>query len=127
VAIALEGTICDDLPKEKDQSPVTRVGKGPAITLADRSVVADRRLVRLLVDTAEQAGIPYQFKEPALGGTDAGAIHLTRAGVPSAALAVPSRYIHGPASVLSLDDLEHTIALVRAVLPRLQDWPEPKV
>ncbi|MGC8827874.1 MAG: M42 family metallopeptidase [Anaerolineae bacterium] len=124
VAIALEGTICDDLPKEKDQSPVTRVGKGPAITIADRSVVADRRLVQLLVDTAEKQGLPYQFKEPALGGTDAGAIHLTRAGVPSAALAVPSRYIHGPASVLSLDDLEHTVALVRAVLPRLQDWPD---
>ncbi|MGQ9517014.1 MAG: M42 family metallopeptidase [Anaerolineae bacterium] len=123
VAIALEGTICDDLPKEKDQSPVTRVGKGPAITIADRSFVADRRLVRLLIETAERGGLPYQFKEPALGGTDAGAIHLTREGVPSAAVSVPSRYIHGPASVLSLNDLEHAIALVRAALPPLQAWP----
>lgn len=123
VAIALEGTICDDLPKEKDQSPVTRVGKGPAITIADRTVVADRRLVQLLVNTAEKQGLPYQFKEPALGGTDAGAIHLTRAGVPSTALSVPSRYIHGPACVLSLDDLENAVALLRAALPRLQSWP----
>ncbi len=123
VAIVLEGTICDDLPKEKDQSPVTRVGKGPAITIADRTFVADRRLVQLLVDTAEKQGLPYQFKEPALGGTDAGAIHLTRAGVPSVALSVPSRYIHGPACVLSLDDLENAVALLRAALPLLESWP----
>lgn len=58
VAFALEGTICDDLPKEQDESPVTELGKGPAIALRDLSFVADRRLVRLLVDTAEALGIP---------------------------------------------------------------------
>ena len=124
VAFAFEGTICDDLPKEKDVSPVTRIGGGPAITIADRSFIAHRGLLRLLVDTAQRQGLPYQFKEPALGGTDAGAIHLSRAGVPAAVVAVPSRYIHGPVSVLSLDDLEHTVALARATLPRLAAWPE---
>lgn len=124
IGIALEGTICDDLPKEKDQSPVTRVGAGPALTIADRSFVADRRLVRLFISTAEAEGIPYQIKEPGLGGTDAGAIHLTREGVPSIAVSVPSRYIHGPVSVLSLDDLERAAALVGKALGRLASWPE---
>jgi len=42
----------------------------------------------------------------------AGAIHLTKAGVPSGVVAVPCRYIHGPASVTHVDDLRNTIALV---------------
>ena len=74
VAFTLEGTICDDLPKKQDKSPVTELGKGPSITLMDRSFVADRHLVKLLVDTAEKLGIPYQFKQAVSGGTDSGAI-----------------------------------------------------
>ncbi len=119
VAIALEGTICDDLPHKKDVTPVTEMGKGPAITLMDRSVIADRRLVDLLVRTAEEEGLPYQFKSPGLGGTDAGAIHTTREGVPSAAVAVPARYLHTPVALLSLDDFEHTVALMKATLRHL--------
>ena len=119
VAFALEGTICDDLPKDKDEGAVTRLGKGPAITLMDRSFIADRRLVQLLVDTAERLDIPYQFKRAGMGGTDAGAIHLAREGVPSAAVSVPSRYIHAPVSLLSLSDLNYTVQLMRATLHEL--------
>jgi len=120
MAIALEGTICDDLPKKKDISPVTEVGKGPAITFMDRSVISDRRLVDLLVNTAKRLGIPYQFKRAAEGGTDAGAIHLSGAGVPSVVVAVPSRYIHAPVTLLSLNDFDHTVQLVRETLHALE-------
>ena len=119
VAFALEGTIADDLPKKKDTSPTTRLGAGPAITIMDRSVIADRRLVELLVRTAEEEGIPYQFKQPLVGGTDAGRIHLTREGVPSAVVSVPCRYIHAPACLLSLTDFENTVRLMKGALARL--------
>jgi len=118
-AFALEGTIADDIPKEKDVSPTTELGKGPAITVMDRSFIADRRLVRLLTDTAEELGIPYQFKQPGLGGTDAGAFHLAREGVPSATLSVPSRYIHSPVALLNLEDFNNTVRLMRESLSRL--------
>ena len=118
-AFALEGTIADEIPKEKDVSPTTRLGDGPAITVMDRSFIADRRLVQLLIRTAEEGGIPYQIKQPGLGGTDAGAIHLAREGVPSATVAVPSRYIHSPVALLSLDDFENTVRLMRESLSRL--------
>jgi len=118
-AFALEGTIADDIPKEKDESPTTELGKGPAITVMDRSFIADRRLVRLLTGTAEELDIPYQIKQPGLGGTDAGVIHLAREGVPSATVAVPSRYIHSPAALLSLEDFDHTVRLMRESLSRL--------
>ncbi len=120
VAFALEGTICDDLPKKKDESPVTELGKGPAITFMDRSFIADRRLFDLLVGTAEREAIPYQLKRVAAGGTDAGAIHLTREGVPSVVLSVPSRYIHAPVSMLSLSDYDHAVQLMRAALHSLE-------
>jgi putative aminopeptidase FrvX len=116
LAFALEGTICDDMPKDKDVSPTTELGKGPAISIMDRSFVADQRLVRLLVDQAEANGIPYQFKQPGTGGTDAGAIHLSKAGIPSVAVSVPSRYIHSPVSMASLNDFDHTVALMKAAI-----------
>ena len=118
-AFALEGTVADDIPRDKDVSPTTELGQGPAITVMDRSFIADRRLVRLLTSTAEELGIPYQIKQPGIGGTDAGAIHLTREGVPSVTVAVPCRYIHSPVALLSLDDFNNTVRLMRASLARL--------
>lgn len=124
VAFALEGTICDDTPRKSDVTPVTQMGQGPALTVMDRSLIADRRLLDLLMRTAQEEGIPWQIKGPGLGGTDAGAIHLIGEGVPAVAVAVPARYIHTPVSFLSLDDLEHTVALMKATLRRLQsDFP----
>ncbi len=122
LALALEGTICADLPKEEgdDTSPVTELGEGPALTFMDASFVPDRRLLDLLIHTARQEGIPYQFKQAVSGGTDSGAIHLAREGVPSATIAVPVRYIHAPVSLLSLNDFDHTVQLVRAALIALQ-------
>jgi len=119
-AFALECTIADDTPKDKkDVSSTTELGKGPAITVMDRSFIADRRLVQLLTGAAKELDIPYQIKRPGIGGTDAGAIHRTREGVPSVAVAVPCRYIHSPVGLLSLDDFDNTVQLMRESLSRL--------
>jgi len=116
VAFALEGTVCDDMPKKKDVSPTTTVGGGPAITVMDRAAIVDPRLVNLLVTTAQEKGIPYQFKQPGMGSTDAGSIHLAREGVPSAVVAVPARYIHSPVTLLSLTDLDNEVRLMHETL-----------
>jgi endoglucanase len=87
----------------------------------DRSFIADRRLLQLLTATGDELDIPYQFKQPGVGGTDAGVIHLTREGVPSATVAVPSRYIHSPVGMLSLDDFNNTVRLMRESLSRLTE------
>lgn len=121
LAIALEGTICDDTPKKEDVSPTTEMGKGPAITVMDRSFIADKRLVRILTEVAEANGLPYQIKQPGMGGTDAGAIHLSKAGVPSAGVSVPCRYIHAPTSLASLNDFDQAVTLVRATLQALPE------
>ena len=115
VAIALEGTLADDLPKdEPDVSPTTALGRGPAITAMDRSYITPPRLLSHFMRVADAEGITYQIKQPGIGGTDAGGIHRTRAGVPSITVAVPCRYIHSPVSVLREHDLAACARLVAA-------------
>lgn len=118
-AIVIESTVCDDSPKEKDLSPTTRLGDGPAVTVADRSLIADKRLVKLLFTTAEESNIPIQAKQPLIGSTDAGRLHLSGEGVPSVVVSVPTRYIHSPAAVLSLRDYDYTLQLVQKALTKL--------
>lgn len=119
-AFALEGTLCDDLPRPpgEDSSPVTRLGDGPAITLMDRSLVSFPPLVRLLEDTAAAEGIPVQYKAPGLGSTEGGAINAARGGVPSVTVSTPARYTHGPAAILNLNDLQAAVRLMDATLRR---------
>ena len=121
LAIAIEGTIGADMPGVPPESQPVRLGEGPAISVADRSIVVARRLVAAIESVAESAGIPYQYKLPTYGGTDAGAIHLTRGGVLAGVLSVPCRYIHSPISTLRLTDLESTIRLTTAFVDALPD------
>jgi len=114
LALALEGTVAADTPGVPPARQPTGMGKGPALTIADLSIIVSPRVVRALERLAEQHGIPYQYKLPIFGGTDAGAIHTTRGGVLAGVVSVPCRYIHSPASLLHLGDFEHTVGLVTA-------------
>lgn len=119
--IAVDCTGANETPKKKDLSPSTRLGDGPAITIRDNSFIADPRLVDLFFSTGAKLGIPCQSKMPNVGGTDAGAIHMTHEGVPSITMAVPCRYIHAPKGIMSLRDFENTVRLGREALLRLPE------
>ncbi|RLE36604.1 M42 family peptidase [Candidatus Acetothermia bacterium] len=119
LALALEGTIGADMPGVPEESQPVRLGRGPAISVADRSIIVSRRVIEGLEGAAEEEAIPYQYKLPTYGGTDAGAIHLTRGGVPAGVVSVPCRYIHSPISTLRLNDLENTVRLVERFLSDL--------
>ena len=122
LAIILDSTPAYDLPAWDVDENVrynTRLGGGPAIYVADSSTLSDPRLVRYLMDTAEAHGIPYQIRQPGGGGTDAGAIHKQRIGVPSISISVPGRYLHSPASIVRLSDWQHTLNLVSTALSHL--------
>jgi len=124
IALAIEGTVASDVPGVAAPRRLTTAGSGPAITLADRSLIVSPRFVRALERTAEDHHIPYQLKRPLYGGTDAGAIHTSVGGVLAGSVSVPCRYIHAPLSLLRLSDVEETIRLVTAFVldaPRLFD------
>jgi endoglucanase len=119
IAIILDSTPAFDLPAWDVDENVrynTRLGAGPAIYVADSGTLYDPRLVSFLIETAEAHGIPYQIRQPGGGGTDAGAIHKQRVGVPSVSVSVPGRYHHSPASIVRLSDWQHTLNLVATAL-----------
>ncbi len=111
VALALEGTIGADLPGIPPARQPTGLGKGPSITIADNSMIAHRRVIEALEKIAEKHKIDYQYKLPIYGGTDAGSIHTSGAGVMCGVVAVPCRYIHSQFGLMRLDDFEKTIKL----------------
>jgi len=123
MAVALDSTPAYDLPHWDDEGENvqynTRLDAGPAIYVMDRATIADRRLVKWLQDTAEDSGIPYQFRQPGGGGTDAGVIHKTRSGIPSTSVSVPSRYLHTASGIARLDDWSNTLSLLHAALCRV--------
>jgi len=123
VGIAIDSTPALDLPSWEGNHKAdenihynTRLDSGPAIYLADSATLADPRLVRHLVDSADAARIPYQFRQPGRGGTDAGAINRSRAGVPSISVSIPGRYIHTAAGIARLSDWRNTLALLYTAL-----------
>ncbi len=122
LAFALDSTPARDLPAWDDtpnEAYNSRLDAGPAIYVADAGTLSDPRLVRHVVEIAESLGIPYQLRQPGGGGTDAGAIHRQRAGIPSLSISVPGRYHHTAVSVVRLSDWQNTAALVHASLSRL--------
>jgi putative aminopeptidase FrvX len=127
LAIVLDCTPAYDLPLQVEDSfyPLenerynTRLGYGAAIYLSDRATISDPRLVAHFVRTAEKMGIAYQFRQAGGGATDAGAIHLQRAGIPSISISVPGRYLHTPASLVRIADWENTLRLVYHALQSL--------
>jgi putative aminopeptidase FrvX len=123
VAIAIDCTPSMDFPTwdgEENVAYNTQLGSGPAIYVADRATIGDPRLLRLLVETAEAEAIPYQLRQPGGGGTDAGAIHLAREGIPSISVSVPTRHLHTAASIASLEDWRNSVRLIHAVISRMR-------
>ena len=114
VALALEGTTAVDVPGVGPTKRLASMGRGPAITIADRSVIASRRVVALLEDVAAKQGIPYERKLPGGGGTDAAAIQPVGEGVLVGVVSVPCRYIHAPLSMLRPSDLDAAVDLTAA-------------
>ncbi|MBO8140569.1 MAG: M42 family metallopeptidase [Firmicutes bacterium] len=114
VAFAVDVTATGDIPK--GERLAVKVGGGAAIKIKDRSLITHPRLRRLLIDTAEACGIPYQLEVLPYGGTDAGAVHLTRAGVPSGVISIPTRYLHTPGEMLDPHDVAAAAALLAEAL-----------
>ena len=74
-----------------------------------------------LYEAAESEGIPFTLESLGRGtGTDADAIHLSRAGVPTGLVSVPSRYMHSPVEMVSVADVEAAARLVAAFARRLE-------
>jgi endoglucanase len=119
IGIALDVTVAGDVPGVKEVEAPIKLRKGPSIEVADMGLITHPKVLRLLIDAAEENKIPYQLETGLPGSTDAARISLTREGVPSGVISVPTRYIHSPASLLSLKDAEYAVKLTVASLQKI--------
>lgn len=119
VALVLETTTAGDVPGVPGHLSPCSMGFGVALTVADKTMVTSPRMLRFLQEIAKEHKITHQLKQPLFGGTNAGEIHLSRSGVLTGVLAMPSRYIHGPSSIMDLNDLNSMIQLALAVLEEI--------
>lgn len=114
IGIAVDVTTTGDTPKSRPMA--VKLGGGPAIKVKDSLVLAHPKVRNLMVSRAQEAGIPYQMEILESGGTDAGAIHLTREGVPSGVLSIPCRYVHSDSEMVDASDMENGVKLMLHIL-----------
>jgi endoglucanase len=119
IAVVVDVTFATDAPgtdeKELGKHPF---GSGPVL---QRGSTLDHTVFELLHAAGEAEGIPFTVAASARStGTDADAFHVSRAGVPSAVVSVPLRYMHSPVEMVQLDDVENTAKLIAAFAQRLE-------
>ncbi len=113
VALVVDVTFATDAPDmEKKELGDHKIGGGPVLT---RGSAAHPVVFERLVAAAERARIPYTISaSPRYTSTDADAIYLSRAGVPTGIISVPNRYMHSPNELVSRKDLDAAARLIAA-------------
>jgi endoglucanase len=118
VALAIDVTHATDAPGvEEKETGSHPLGSGPVI---GRGSTLSPKVFELLVGAAEEAGIEHTVEASGNATrTDADAIQISRAGIPTGLVSVPLRYMHSPVEMVDLGDLEATVELVAAFAARL--------
>jgi endoglucanase len=118
LAIAVDVTHATDAPGIDEKEHGSRgLGSGPVIS---RGSTLSPQVFDLLVEAAEDAGIEHTIEATGRAShTDADAIQISRAGVPTGLISIPLRYMHSPVETVDLRDVEATVELVVALASRL--------
>lgn len=122
LALAIDTTIPQDHPGIDSKRSMIEIDKGPVITIADasgRGLITPEKIINWLTYVAKDKNIPYQLEVSEGGTTDATSIHLSRAGIPTGVISIPTRYIHSPVEVLSLNDINNTAELIVCALKEI--------
>jgi endoglucanase len=113
VAIAIDVTFAD-----VDEIEV-KLNAGPVIAIGPSNhPVIRERLVKICRDLE----LKYQSEMmPSGAGTDAYAIEISRKGVPTVLLSIPSRYMHSPVETIHPKDVERTGRLMAYFIASLDE------
>ena len=111
VCLCLDTTGAADIPGVSPRDYIVRVGGGVGISALDARTITPQALFEALTQICEQEHIPYQVRIAQRGGNDAGAVHLSKTGVPCCALSLPTRNIHSNVEVCAKQDIEAMLKL----------------
>ncbi len=122
MAIIIDTPPADDTPNNETAYPAQgKLSCGPQIRLFDPTMTVRPKLTEFIKKIVKTNKLTAQYAVRSSGGTDAGAVHLTEAGVPSIVLGIPTRYIHSHTSVLDINDIEHTIKLALKMIEKISE------
>lgn len=116
IAIIVETTASGDVSGVFDEEMVSVIGEGGVISYMDCHTIYDKDLFDLAFKIAKEKNIKCQTKTKISGGNDAGAISVSRNGVRTIAVSIPSRYIHSPNSVVKKSDVVSTMEIANELL-----------
>ncbi|AET69933.1 peptidase family protein [Desulfosporosinus orientis DSM 765] len=117
LAVAIDVTH-GSTPDTKGQVKI-ELGKGPAVALGPNIHPA---IYRQISETAQEHRIPIQIEPiPGHSGTDAWAIQVSRAGVPTGLISIPLRYMHTSVETLDLHDVLNSGKLLAYFIASLPD------
>jgi len=125
VALAVDTDIAGGHPGIEKKDTTVEMDKGPVITVSDasgRGIITPPSVLKWLKETATKHNIDYQLSVSEGGTTDATSIHLTRSGIPTGVIGVPTRYIHSPVELLSLKDLDKCAELAARAVEQVGNY-----
>jgi len=98
-------------------------GKGPVVSYGP---AVQNNLLKHIIDNAEKEKIPFQRAAVSRStGTDTDAFAYSNAGVASALISLPLRYMHTTVEMVHMEDVENVIKLIYHSLKSIknkQDW-----
>lgn len=113
VGIAVDVSHTTDTPAmegAKKKIGCAALGGGPIIT---RGANVNPKLFKHLTAASVANDIPYQVHGfPRGTGTDANTMQMVRAGIATAVIGVPNRYMHSPSEIVHIDDVENCARLI---------------
>lgn len=116
--------ICTDVTHDtttpmmsKSSNGETFCKQGPVLSYAP---AVHNILLKKIITTAKENNIPHQLQAASRStGTDTDAFAYSNAGVPSALISLPLRYMHTTVETIHKDDVENCIRLMYEVLLQL--------
>ena len=116
VGIVIESTAVSDVAGTPEHCCVGTQGEGGCISLLDYSSIYDPEFVEYAMDIGKKNDIKCQLKRFVSGGNDARHLQRSRAGALVLAISAPTRYIHTPSNVISIDDYHSICNLVYCIV-----------
>lgn len=110
-ALIIDSTTAGPIPKTEIDKVTISLGKGPSIDLMDRGFILNEKVKNLLIKSANDAKVPFQTHISS-GSTDGAAVHITKEGIPTGVISIPSKYIHSTVEIVDINDLDNTLKLV---------------
>ncbi|MFV0246882.1 MAG: M42 family metallopeptidase [Mycoplasmatales bacterium] len=120
LAISIDTGVAGSLPGMTKAQADNKLGNGPLLMVLDSGHLAHPKFRKHVQKVAKKHNIPYQ-PDFIAGSQDGSSITKSRAGVPSIAISIPTRYIHSHVSVIHKEDYKNAVKLIVEVIKTLDD------